>query len=104
MRQNQRAQRHQLQWNTEIRGVNALGIPFIELCLSNDLSINGVLLPLQEPLIVGSKVSILIELPSGPKSFMQYSGKIARIIQTGVGIKFDDTRPSYLTTETSPDS
>jgi hypothetical protein len=104
MSERRQAQRHQLKWNTEISGRNSRGIPFIELCLSSDLSVSGILLPLKESLLIGSKVSILIELPAYPKSFMQYSGQVARIVQAGVGIKFNDTRPSYLTTKNSPDT
>src|SRR5438552_199956 len=104
MKEYRQALRHQLQWNTEIRGVNRSGIPFIELCLSSNLSVNGVLLPLKESLLPGSKVSILIELPSNAKSFMQYSGEVARIVQSGVGIKFDNTRPSYVTAKSEADS
>lgn len=104
MSERRQAQRHQLRWSTEISGRNSRGIPFIELCLSSDLSVSGILLPLKESLLIGSKVSILIELPAYPKSFMQYSGQVARIVQAGVGIKFDDTRPSYVTEKNSPDS
>lgn len=104
MKEQRQALRHQIQWNTEIKGVNRLGIPFIELCLSSNLSVSGVLLPLKESLLVGSKVSILIEIPSYTKSFMQYSGEVARIVPSGVGIKFDDTRPSYVTVKTASDS
>jgi hypothetical protein len=104
MTERRQAQRHRLKWNTEISGVNTLGIPFIELCTSSDLSISGILLPLKEPLLIGSSVNILIQLPSYPKRFMRYSGEVARILQAGVGIKFDDTRPSYVTAHTAPDS
>jgi hypothetical protein len=104
MSERRQAQRHQLRWNTEISGVNRHGIPFIELCFSRDLSVSGILLPLKESLLIGSKVSVLIELPAYPKSFMQYTGKVARIVQAGVGVKFDDTRPSYVTGKNSPDT
>lgn len=98
------AHRHQLRWNTEISGVNRLGIPFIELCLSIDLSVSGILLPLKESLPIGSKVGILIEMPSRPKSYMQYRGQVARIVAEGVGLKFEDTRPAYVTAKMSTDS
>jgi hypothetical protein len=104
MTERKHAQRHQLRWSSEISGINRLGIPFIELWRSSDLSVSGILLPLKESLLIGSKVSLIIELPAHPKSFMQYSGQVARIVQAGVGIKFDDTRPSYVTANPSPDS
>jgi hypothetical protein len=104
MSEHRRAPRHQLRWNTEISGINSRGIPFIELCLSSDLSVSGILLPLKESLLPGNKVDVLIEMPSYPKSFMQYAGQVARIAEAGVGIRFDDTRPSYVTAKNSPDA
>jgi hypothetical protein len=104
MTERRQAQRHQLKWNTEISGVNSLGIPFIELCTSSDLSISGILLPLKESLLIGSNVNILIQLPSYPKRFMRYSGEVVRVLEAGVGIKFDDTRPSYVISNPTPDA
>jgi hypothetical protein len=104
LKERRRARRFKVDWGVKVRGHDKQGDRFSETGSLADLSSRGALLRLTKRLRVGTKLEVLIRLPSPRKRWMAYPGEVVRcedrIPRAGIAVRFTRIRPKLPTAAT----
>jgi hypothetical protein len=96
-----RARRFQVKWQVRVAGTDPAGLRFVETSTLENISSSGAFLYVKGPLTVGSKLDIMIKVPSKTEKWMKYTGEVVRTEgmppKLGIGMKFDTFRPTFIT-------
>jgi hypothetical protein len=96
-----RARRFQVKWQVKLEGTDPSGLRFAEAGALENISSSGAFLYVKGPLPVGTKLDIMIKIPSKTERWMKYTGEVIRAEgkppKLGVGVKFDTFRPTFIT-------
>jgi c-di-GMP-binding flagellar brake protein YcgR len=100
VRERRTSVRRSLKWQATIKGNDSSGASFGEEGVIENLSSTGAFLYLNREVALGSRIDLTIRLPFQKENWMKYSALVVRIEnisqKTGVGIKFDSIRPTFV--------
>lgn len=100
MRERRRAVRRHLQWQATIEGSDPTGAQFGEQGVIENLSSTGAFLYMSREVAIGSRLDLAIRLPFEKENWMKYSAEVVRVEaatqKIGIGIRFDDLRPTFI--------
>lgn len=100
MRERRTSVRRSLKWEATVKGNDSSGTSFGEEGVIENLSSTGAFLYLSRDIAIGSRIDLTIRLPFQKENWMKYSALVVRIEtisqKTGVGIKFDNIRPTFI--------
>jgi hypothetical protein len=89
-----------LKWQATVKGNDSSGASFGEEGLIENLSSTGAFLYLDRTIAVGSRIDLAIRLPFVKENWMKYSAEVVRSEanpqKTGIAIKFDTVRPTFV--------
>lgn len=101
MRERRGSVRRNLKWRAQINGNNANGIRFGEEGVIENLSSTGAFFYLNNRVEIGTRLDLSILLPFQQENWMNYSAEVVRVEEMpqkiGVGIRFDNVRPTFST-------
>ncbi|HVG18400.1 MAG TPA: PilZ domain-containing protein [Blastocatellia bacterium] len=94
-----RMHRYQVDWPFRVKGTDPTGLGILNTGKLRDISSRGAFGYIGRLLAVGMKIEVLIRLPLKEERWIKYSAEIVRVeqlgSQTGVGLKFDTSRPMF---------
>lgn len=94
-----RAKRFQVDWQIRVEVTGGSESILVETGALRNISSNGALLSLTQPLTKGTRLDVYIKLPLQGKKWMKYPARVVRIEPgnptIAAAIKFDSVRPNF---------